>query len=151
MSSCPTNPPAPNGYAVWQGAVPPILSAWATDLLKVINKVPFGYTWNRVHNGQTILARKDHHAWTYRGGQLLTGLCIQGITLYRPFTTGAVPGDTDITNIEAAQPDPTLAVYDNAPSSTDWGLIAVGTGAAVGVVALFLLALKHAGKVGRRQ
>lgn len=150
MSECYTNGPAPQGTAVWQGAVPAPLTTWAVQLLKGVNRVPYGTTYTQAYNGTPVIARVDAHSWTYRNGQLLTGLCIKGITLYRPLPTGAILGDSDVTNIEAALPDPTLAVYDNSPSSTDWPLVAVTATAAVGAVALFLLALKHAGKAARK-
>lgn len=149
MSSCPTNPPAPQGYAVWQGAVPAPLSTWAVQLLGTVSKVPFGQTWTKVYNGQTVVARKDRHTWHYdANGQLFTGLCWAGITLYKPFTTGGVQGDTYVTNIESAQPDPTLAVYD-VPPGIDWPLVGLSASAGAITVALFLLALKHAGKAAR--
>jgi hypothetical protein len=152
VSSCPTNPPAPSGYAVWQGAVPAPLETWAVQLLGTVSKVPFGQIWTKAYNGQTVIARKDRHTWHYdANGQLLTGLCWAGITLYRPFVTGGVQGDTDVTNIETAQPDPTLAVYDARPSHIDWPLVGISAGAGATVVALFLLALRHAGKAARRR
>jgi len=148
VSSCPTNPPAPSGYAVWQGAVPPPLSAWAVQLLHTVSKVPFGQIWTKNYGGMNVVARKDYHTWHYQpDGTLLTGICWPGITLYKPLATG-VATDFDVTNIETAKPDPTLAVYDVQP--TDWTLVAVTGGAALGAVALFLLALKHAGNAARR-
>lgn len=137
---------------MWQGSVPPPLSAWAVQLLKGVNKVPYGQTYTQTYNGQLVIARVDVHTWHYLpDGTLLTGICWKGITLYRPMLTGATLSDSDVTNIETAQPDPTLAVYDNAPSRTHWPLVAVSAGAALGSVALFLLALRHAGKAARKR
>ena len=68
-------------------------------------------------------------------------------TFYRPLPAGATLGsDTDVTNIETATPDPTLAVYDQPPSTTNWPLVAVSGVAIVATVAAFVLAIKVAGR-----
>ena len=145
--SCPSDLPAPSGYAVWQGAVPPALSSWAVQLLKGVSKVPFGTTWTQPYNGADVVARVDVHTWHFLpDGTLLTGLCWKGITLYKPLPTGAVLGDTDVTNIGTSTPDPTLAVYDDAPNTTNWPLVAVSGVAIVATVAAFMLAIKVAGR-----
>jgi hypothetical protein len=132
---------------VWQGSVPSPLSAWAVQLLKGVNKVPFGTTYTQTYNGMPVIARVDYHTWhILPDGTVLTDLCWKGITLYKPLPTGATLGESDVTNIETAQPNDTLAVYDNVPSSTDWTLVAVTGGAAIGSVVLFLLALRKAGR-----
>ena len=89
-AACPLDLPAPQGYAVWQGAVPRMLSAWAVQLLKGVSKVPFGTTWTEIYNGATCIARFDVHTWHYLpDGTLLTGLCWKGITIYKPLPAGA--------------------------------------------------------------
>ena len=147
-AACPLDLPAPQGYAVWQGAVPPVLSAWAVQLLKGVSKVPFGTTWTENYNGATVLARCDVHTWHYLpDGTLLTGLCWKGITLYKPLPAGVGATDTDVTNIGTATPDPTLAVYDQSPpSGTNWPLVIVSGVAITATVAAFLLAIKLAGR-----
>ena len=147
--SCPANPPAPAGYDVWKGAVPAALSAWAVQLLKGVSKVPFGTTWTMDYGGMAIMARKDYHTWHYQpDGTLLTDICWPGITLYKPLPTGVGgSGGAVVTNIETATPYPTLAVYDNSPQSTDWGLVGLCATAIAGVVGLVWAALK---KTGRR-
>jgi hypothetical protein len=148
--SCPANPPAPQGYDVWKGAVPPVLTAWCVGLLKTANQYPFGQTWTQEYNGQTIIARLDRHTWHYLpDGTLLTNLCWRGLTLYRPLPVGGPQGASVVTNIETATPDPTLAVYDQVPRQTDWLLVAE-CGAVIAVfVTGFLLAIKYAGHPGR--
>ena len=146
--ACPSDIPAPSGYAVWQGAVPPPLTAWAVQLLKSVSASPFGTTWTQNYGGANVVARVDVHTWHYLpDGTLLTGLCWKGITLYRPFT-GGVQGAADVTNIGTATPDPTLAVYDNSPTpaGTSWGLVAVAGGAILLTIGAFVAAIKLAGR-----
>ena len=69
---------------MWTATVPASLEQWAISLLKGISAVAYGTTWL---NG-TALARKDFHTWTHRGGQLVTGICIPGITIYAPLPAG---------------------------------------------------------------
>jgi hypothetical protein len=95
-SPCPSDPPPPAGYRVWTGAVPTELTQWAIDLLRHVNAYAYGTTWTLVYQGQNVLARKDHHTWTWRGGVLVTGICIPGITLYTsaPATVSAATDGT---------------------------------------------------------
>jgi hypothetical protein len=97
---------------------------------------------------QYVVARKDHHTWTYRGGQLIQGICIPGITLYQQTTTsGAVAGvprglaATD----DLSTPDPTAALYSKDPG-TDWSLVGWTFVAALTVVGGFVAGLKFAGR-----
>ena len=162
--TCPANPPAPAGYMVWKGAVPTELTQWAMQLRDNIAPFPYGQTWTLDYtdasgNPATVLARKDYHTWTWRNGQLVTGLCIPGVTLYAP-----IPGGTP-TTAEAGLPPPagdplasadgTEAVWgaDTVPSATtapptetSWPLVALTAGAIGGVVFLFFQALKAAGR-----
>jgi hypothetical protein len=147
--SCPTNPPAPSGYAVWKGSVPPPLQQWAGQLLKTVNSVPYGQTWqNTDPSGHPVVARKDFHTWHYQpNGSLLTNLCWPGITLYRPTAAATQAGDDAlVTNIETATPSPLFAVYDSPPQSTNWTLVAVTAGTIVALATAFALAIRHAGR-----
>lgn len=144
--SCPANPPPPAGYSVFRGTVSPQLKVWAVQLLQHVNKYPYGTTWQMQSNGQTIIARLDHHTWHVdaKTGKLLTNLCWPGITLYqpRPVQQGQLGGDVE--NVETAAPSVDLGVYGYAP--TDWGLVALSAAAAAAVVAAFAAALYYAGK-----
>jgi len=146
--SCPANPPAPTGYDVWKGPVPPALTAWCVALLKTSSKYDFGQTWTMVNGGQTVIARLDRHTWHYLpDGTLLTDLCWKGLTLYRPIPVGMSQSDPSIvTNIETATPDPALAVYDSPPRYTDWPLVIASGAAILATAAAFVLALKLAGR-----
>jgi hypothetical protein len=128
--------------------VPPVLTAWCVGLLKTSSQYPFGQTWTQVYDGQTIIARLDRHTWHYLpDGTLLTDLCWRGLTLYRPLPAGATLGsDTDVTNIETAAPDPTLAVYDQPPSGTNWGIVAFTGAALLLVLGGFWAAIQLAGR-----
>jgi hypothetical protein len=143
--SCPANPPPPAGYQILRGSVPLPLTQWAIDLLHHVNRFPYGQTWSIDYSGRSILARKDCHSWTYRGGQLVTGLSIPGITLYEPIPTttgaGAVLAANDLTT-----PDPTAAVYSEEGGGPNWGLVLASGSVAVGVFFLFRLALEYAGE-----
>lgn len=94
-TQCPGDPPAPAGFRVWTGPVPIELTQWAIDLLHHVNQYAYGTTWTMTYQGTDVLARKDHHTWTWRGGVLVTGICIPGITLYTsaPAAPGAASAD----------------------------------------------------------
>ena len=153
--SC-TNGPAPAGTSVWQGRVPQELTDWAVGLRNHIASYPFGHTWQRPYNGVTVTARCDCHSWTFRNGELVTGLAIKGITLYRPKA-----GSTQAFAEAGASDDPLAvpsvdiagAMFNEAndpapPSQTpgvDWPMVALTGGGVVAVVTLFVLALRQAG------
>jgi hypothetical protein len=145
MANCSTNPSLPAGYQIWRGAVPAPLVQWAVDLRDHINHFPYGQTWELVYSGQTVIARKDHHTYTYRNGKLVTGICIPGITLYAPKPAG-VSATLQIDTLDT--PDPSAAVF-NTTGATDWRLVAVSVAATVATVGLFLLAIKAAGRSHR--
>ena len=116
--TCPGNPPPPDGYRVWRGSVPPELVQWAIDLRDHIRSFPYGTVWTMSYGGQTVVARKDYHTWTYKGGQLLQGICIPGITLYEPIPP-AVGASTPIG-------DPAMF---GAPDDNGWWIAALAVGA----------------------
>jgi hypothetical protein len=143
--TCPENPPPPPGYRIMRSTVPPPLTQWAVDLLHQVTHYAFGQSFSLSYAGKSYIARVDHHlTWSYRNGQLVTGLCIPGITIYEP----AAIGDTSSARFDTLDtPDPNAAVYSSDyPATTDWKLVAVTAGVTVGLVAAFFLALKHAGK-----
>jgi hypothetical protein len=129
-----TNPPAPPGYHVFQGKVPPALTQWAIGLRNHIAAFPFGQTWTTDYDGETVLARCDCHEWTYRDGKLITGLHIKGITLYAPTTKASLTDAPPNTGDPLATPSPLIAdaLFNPPPVGTvsPWAL--VGIAAAVG-------------------
>lgn len=152
--SCPNNPPSPEGFRIWRGAVPPQLTDWAIYLRDLeAPQAPYGTVWgmNYTPSGGSpiyVLARKDHHSWTFRGGRLVTGICIFGITLFSQIPTAAQTSFDSLTDTLDA-PDPNAAVYTSdvpspspSPSQPDWGLVAASGAAGVGVVLLFWLGLR---------
>jgi hypothetical protein len=148
--TCPANPPAPAGYAVWRGAVPASLQKWAVELLGSSGNFPYGQTWNNIDPmGRPVIARKDYHTWHYQpDGTLLTGICWPGITLYRPVSLeqGLYGESRLVTNVENGPPDPSLAVYDNAPISIAWPTVILTGGVIAGLVGAFILAVRAAGR-----
>lgn len=138
--ACPRDPPPPPGFAYWKGPVPTELGLWAQRLLKVEGSVNYGYVWTTEYSGRPIAARKDHHTWTYRGGHLITGICIPGITLYRPIVLGEA-----VQTVDPTVPDPDLAMY-NEGAPTDWVAVGISGGAILGLALLFAAALKYAGR-----
>jgi hypothetical protein len=142
---CPVEP-IPIGWRVWRSPVPAELSAFAKQTLANVNAYPYGsIAATTVINGVTVGAFKSHHTWTFRGGQLVTGLCIPGISLlWQPDTAayGLIAQDS------LATPDPNAAVFvvDDAIGSTDWRLVALSAAAIVTISILFALALQHAGR-----
>jgi hypothetical protein len=149
MSTCPSNPPSPQGFTIWKGAVPTPLTQWAIDLRDHINASPYGTVWTTDYKGLTVAARKDYHTWTYRkqpdgSVQLVTGICIPGITLYSASVAAEGGGAAGATDPATATPDPTLAVYGAydvqapAPPSSTGTIVA---GVVVGVLALGAIAI----------
>ena len=136
---------------MWRNAeVPTPLTQMAIDVRDHVRSYRRG-TIARVvsYGGQNVAAFVSSHTWTYRNGQLVTGICIPGVSLLvqQPSNGGVGVNAPD----SLATPDPTAAVYgaDDLPQ-TNWGMVAATGAAAAGVVALFLLALKHAGKASKR-
>ena len=148
---CPSNPPPPAGYVIWKGPVPTPLTQWAMDLRDNIRKYPFGTTWTIEYGGETVLARHDHHEWTYRNGVLVTGLCLSGVTLYRQRPQSGVTGlgAADVTDPATAAPDPELALYSvsatQPPEHTDWPLVLVCAAALATVAGGFVGMIRAAG------
>jgi hypothetical protein len=160
--TCAPNPPPPEGFVLWQGDVAPPLSQWAVDLRDHMGPYPYGTVWVLPYGGQYVVARKDHHTWTYRRGRLLTGLCIPGITLYRQVVGTASSTATSSPSAAAgtsglglatsagsltAAPDPTAAVYGAEPHEhPDWRMVGLTAGAILAVGGLFVAALHFAGE-----
>jgi hypothetical protein len=102
------------------------------------------------YQGQTVGAFVSHHTWTYRGGQLITGICIPGVSLVIQQTgvTGTFVQDSLDT------PDPTAAVYGAddvpVPQSTNWTVVGVTAGTVVALATAFWLALRFAGREATR-
>jgi hypothetical protein len=132
--SCPANPPAPAGYQVWKGDVPPELAQWAVQLLGGVGAVPYWTVWTLPYSGGTVAARKDYHTWTWRNGTLITGICIPGITLYKALPQGAIT--TALAGDPLANPDGTEAVFGQStvtpPSSSSSGVGAFAGGLLLG-------------------
>lgn len=154
MSTCPNNPPPPDGYKIWRGPVPRPLSQWAIDQRDHwMGQVAYGETTGIDYvdpaTGQSsfVVARKDHHTWTYKGGTLLTGICIPGITLYQPLLTAALAGPPGVgaATDSLATPDPNVAAYTNEPG-TNWGLVGISALAAAAVVGAFVAGIHFAGR-----
>lgn len=147
---CASNPPSPEGFRIWRGAAPPPpLTQWAVDLRDHwMGKARYGDTQTLEYDGNLVLARKDHHTWTYKKGQLITGICIPGITLYKatPAATTSLSGLAAAASADTLEvPDPSAAVY-SVDVGTDWGLVGA-CGAAIAVtVAAFLAGLRYAGR-----
>lgn len=159
MSTCPPNPAPPDGYKIWRGPVPRPLSQWAVDqrdnwMMKpgtaYGDTVGVDYVDPATGQSSYVVARKDHHTWTYAKGQLVKGICIPGITLYQPELTMAAlaggPGERGVGDVTDTleSPDPTVAAY-TLEQGTNWGLVAISGLAALGVVGAFWAGLHFAG------
>jgi hypothetical protein len=137
----------PAGWQVFSGAVPAPLTQWAMAIRDRISKYAYGSIAETIqYNGQNYGAFKSHHSWTYRKNPsgtmtLVTGLCIPGISLLVPTSsgTGVVGAITPVPG-----PDVALAVYgaDDVPRPTDWGLVAVGAIASAAIIGAFYLTLR---------
>lgn len=159
-TSCPTNPPPPDGFRVWRKAVPQQLTDWAIYLRDLeMPQAAYGTTWGMWLTlpgkpSQYVIARKDHHGWTYKNGRLLTGLCIPGITIYESLLTQAVAASYSTDNIDAPDPNAALFSVDTDSSgmpispietetSPDWRLVAGSAAALLLVGGLFAMAVTH--------
>lgn len=104
-----------------------------------ISSYPYGQVWQIAYEGTTVAARKEYHQWTYRNGELVTGICIPGITLYQQIQPGAA-------YTAGASDNPYDAAYFGADQGINWKLVGVTALATAGVIGAFFLALRHAGK-----
>lgn len=135
---------------MWRGAVPKELTDWAISIRDHVSSFSYGTIWSKEYDGRTIIARKDHHTFTYRGGRLLTGICIPGVTLYSPHGIGLV--DSTSTGDPLATPDESMAdaLFDADSSAgqpgVDWPVVGATAGAALLVVGLFVAAIRFAGR-----
>jgi hypothetical protein len=153
---CSPNPASPEGFRIWRGPAPaPPLTQWAVDLRDHwMPKAAYGDTQILEYGGGLVLARKDHHTWTYKGGVLVTGICIPGITLYKP-TAAATNSLSGLPGLGVAvvdtleTPDPSAAVY-SVDVGTDWALVGACGAAIAAVTAAFLAGIKYAGSPVRR-
>lgn len=145
-AACPGNPAPRAGYTIWKGGVPQELVQWAVTLRDNIRDWPYGQEWTMRWNDMDVMARKDHHTWTYQNGALKTGLCIPGITLYKPVAkpAGALSA-ADVVDPATVSPDPALALYSVSatppPEKTNWLLVGVSASALATVAGLFALSL----------
>ena len=153
-TSCPNNPPPPEGFKIWRGAVPSAISSWAKALVhsSVFQKATYGTTWGFTYTDtsgkdQPVVGRRDYHTWTFVNGRLQTGICISGLTVYQPLSTIALASYNPSQDTLDA-PDPQAAVFSAPPSGPNWSLVAGSAAAAGGVILLFVLALRAAGAAG---
>ena len=139
LAACPPGPLPDKTWTVWLGPVPSALTTFAVDSLKTEAEHPYGYEWTTTYNGEQVMAIKQHHTWTYHGGKLIKGICIPGITLYRPEKVGITGLENDF-----SEPNPDIAWFDNGVQpGGDLGLILGSAFAVIIVVILFFLAIRR--------
>lgn len=134
------------------------LQQFAVDVLAHVRDFKRG-TIARVitYGNQTVAAFVSSHTWTYRNGQLVTGLCIPGVSLLVLSTPSALAGTSMLAATsntdDLSTPDPTAAVYsvDAPPEQTDWKLVATTAAITVSVVGLFLWGMHAAGRTSSRK
>jgi hypothetical protein len=140
MANCSPGPFPTNNWTIWLGPVPPQLTTFAVDDLKTEAEHPYGFEWlTTEYNGQQVMAIKQYHTWTYHGGKLVTGICIPGITLYRPKPVVV----TETVAIDLNTPNTEIAWFDDGEQSTvDFILIAECLGGIAIIILLFILGVK---------
>jgi hypothetical protein len=140
LAACPPGPVPANTWTVWLGPVPSQLTTFAISDLKTEADHPYGYEWLTTYDGQQVMAIKQHHTWTYNGGKLITGICIPGITLYRPKKVGLTEVETDLNS-----PNQDIAWFDdgNTLPPINTTLVTICGAAIITVIALFFLALRY--------
>lgn len=144
LTACPLGPIPANNWTLWIGAVPPQLTAFAVSSLKTESEHPYGYEWTTTYDGQQVLAIKQHHTWTYNTGKFVTGICIPGITLYRPKKIGVQEVDTDL-----SVPNADIAWFDAGQDylrPTSWKMVTECAIVILLLIALFYFGLKIAKK-----
>jgi hypothetical protein len=141
--------PLPSGWRVWRGPVPAELAQLAMDVRDHVRRYTRGTIVQTVtYQGTPVGVFVSSHTWTYRGGTLVTGICIPGVSLVVPVGQTGV-GDTGSATTDLSTPDPTLAVF-GAPETTDWGAVAVSATVILGLSAAFAWAIRGAGRAARR-
>jgi hypothetical protein len=116
-----------------------VLTTFAVNDLKVEADHPYGYEWLTTYNGEQVMAIKQHHTWTYHGGKLVTGVCIPGITLYRPEKIAITGLENDLST-----PNPDIAWFDDGVQpGGDLELILGSALAIIVVIALFIVGLRR--------
>lgn len=139
--------PIPFGWKVWRGPVPPELVQLAIDVRNHIGQYAYGSIARTVpYAGGAVAAFKSHHTWTWRDGQLVTGLCIPGVSLLTQAAGGTVAAVPIVDSLDT--PDPNAAVF--AADGINWNLVAVSAGATVLVIGAFFAALHFAGPKRRK-
>ncbi len=152
--TCPQEP-IPPGWTVWRGAVPTELTQFAMDVRDHVRQYPYGQIAKTIqYNNQTVGAFVSHHTWTYRAGQLVTGICIPGVSLLiQNATPTPTAGVGAATTDSIDTPDPSAAVYGaddvSPPTTTDWPLVLISGAAIATITAGFFLALRQAGRARR--
>ncbi len=102
---CPQEP-IPAGWHGWgAGRAPPELEAIAVRLKNHIDDFPYGEVIQTIdYKGKTVGFFKSHHTWTYRGGKLVKGICIPGISL---LVAGKLRSPSTSTSTKRCQPSAT--------------------------------------------
>jgi hypothetical protein len=77
---CPSNPPAPDGWAYWTGAVPAALTAFASEVENDDARFPLGCFVQAVRADQRVAARVEWHNFKGRTGE---HGCFRGTSLFR--------------------------------------------------------------------
>ncbi len=135
---CP-NEPLPAGWRVWRGSVPAELSKFAIGVRDHVSRYDYGAIAEQTtYQGSVVGAFKSHHTWTYRNGQLLTGLCIPGVMLVVPTDSPlGRPAQPAASGGDLLSPDPDIPMW---LSDADAASAMVLGGSLLGVAALLLLA-----------
>jgi len=72
----------PTGYHTVATVQPADVQEWAKLILNS-SATTYGDVYSNDLNGEKLYARVEHHTWTYRNGQLVTGN-FKGVTVYLP-------------------------------------------------------------------
>jgi uncharacterized membrane protein (UPF0127 family) len=101
LGQCPTDPPVGGGWHPVANVTPP-MRAWAVELLHTPSTFPIGSQTTRTFDGRTVLAAALHHTWTTDAqGNVITGVCLRGITLFEGGTTA--PHSTTSSALQVVQ------------------------------------------------
>jgi len=115
LGACPTTPPPPTGYRVWDeriDGVPPAPAVRLATQLAFHSNQPFGFFETVCVNGEPLIVRIDPHTWSHDGqGNLIYG-CFHGATVYRPTSPTPCAAQTPTVPEPTRQPLSSMQVVE---------------------------------------
>jgi len=129
LGACPTTPPPPTGYRVWNESVdgtPPASVVQLATQLAFHSSQPFGYMETICVGGQPLIVRVDPHPWSHDAqGNIIYG-CFHGATVYIP--TSPTPCAAETPTMQPNQSWSTLQIVESVFLATSLFTLAFTVG-----------------------